>query len=53
MTNDKAYCIRSNAFYDNRCTNTDCDRHESNANHDRQLKWANFDACEEYETNEQ
>lgn len=31
MTNDKAYCIRSNKFIDKPFTNTDCDRHEENA----------------------
>lgn len=30
MTNDKAYCIRSNKFMDKPRTNTDCDRHEAN-----------------------
>lgn len=28
MTNDKAYCIRSNKFMEKPCTNTNCDRHE-------------------------
>lgn len=50
MTNDKAYCIRSNAFYDKRCTNTDCDRHEANAplvDDDSRRVWAEFE-CKEY-----
>lgn len=45
-----AYCIRSNAFYDNRCTNTDCDRHEANAplvDDDSRRVWAEFE-CKEY-----
>lgn len=52
MTNDKAYCIRSNKFIDKPCTNTNCDRHEENAplidddgNH---REWARFDECKEY-----
>lgn len=51
MTNDKAYCIRSNAFYDKRCTNTDCDRHEANAplvdDDGSRRVWAEFE-CKEY-----
>lgn len=51
MTNDKAYCIRSNAFYDNRCTNTDCDRHEANVpvvdDDGSRRVWAEFE-CKEY-----
>lgn len=50
--NDKAYCIRSNAFYDNRCTNTDCDRHEANAplvdDDGSRRVWARFEECKEY-----
>lgn len=52
MTNDKAYCIRSNKFIDKPCSNTSCDRHEANAplvdddgNH---REWARFDECKEY-----
>lgn len=52
MTNDKAYCIRSNKFMDKPRTNTDCDRHEANVplidddgNH---REWARFDECKEY-----
>lgn len=52
MTNDKAYCIRSNAFYDKCCTNTDCDRHEANAplidDDGSSRQWARFDECKEY-----
>lgn len=52
MTNDKAYCIRSNAFYDNRCTNTDCDRHEANVSvvddDGSRRVWARFEDCKEY-----
>lgn len=52
MTNDKAYCIRSNAFYDNRCTNTDCDRHEANVplvdDDGSRRGWVLFEECKEY-----
>ena len=50
MTNDKAYCTRSNKFMDKPCTNTDCDRHESNAPlDDGHRQWARFE-CEEYKS---
>lgn len=52
MTNDKAYCTRSNKFIDNPCTNTDCDRHEINAPlDDGHRQWARFE-CEEYRSAE-
>nr|DAY12420.1 MAG TPA: hypothetical protein [Caudoviricetes sp.] len=51
MTNDKAYCIRSNKFMDNHCTNTDCDRHEENVSltddDGSHRQWARFE-CKEY-----
>lgn len=53
MTNDKAYCIRSNKFMDKPCTNTDCDRHEENVPLDEDLRqWTRFDECKEYRCEE-
>lgn len=53
MTNDKAYCIRSNKFIDNPCTNIDCDRHEENVPLDeRRRQWVRFDECKEYRCEE-
>lgn len=49
MTNDKAYCIRSNKFMVQPCSNTACDRHEENAPLDEDRRqWARFDECKEY-----
>lgn len=49
MTNDKAYCIRSNKFMEKSCTNTNCDRHEGNVPLDEDRRqWARFDECKEY-----
>lgn len=51
MTNDKAYCIRSNKFMDKPCTNTDCDRHEANVSvvddDGSRRGWVLFE-CKEY-----
>lgn len=48
MTNDKAYCIRSNKLMDQPCANTACDRHEENAPLDEDRRqWARFE-CKEY-----
>lgn len=51
MTNDKAYCIRSNKFMDKPCTNNNCDRHEANVlvvDDASRRVWARFDECKEY-----
>lgn len=57
MTNDKAYCIRSNKFMDAPCTNTNCDRHEENAllidDDGSHREWARFDECKEYRCEEE
>lgn len=51
MTNDKAYCIRSNKFMDKPCTNTDCDRHEANVplvdDDGSRRGWVLFEECKE------
>lgn len=52
MTNDKAYCIRSDKFIDKPCSNTSCDRHEANVPLDdsNRQQWAMFDECNDYRT---